>query len=119
MPTSWEDQSASLFAQNISDVSEWFVLCKASEALNTGIWIQMEKYSKHLEVLVAERLSLQQWGFQRGKSTTSGLIQITESNHWLWEKESDVCSLFSMQKAFNAVPHQAELAKLHSLGVDN
>jgi len=24
-----------------------------------------------------------------------------------------------MQKAFNAVPHQAELAKLHSLGVDN
>ena len=30
-----------------------------------------------------------------------------------------MCSLFNMQKAFDAVPHQAELAKLHSLGVDN
>jgi len=56
-------------------------------------------------------LSLQQCGFQSGKSTTSALIRITD--HWLREieKNHEICEVFfDLQKAFDSVPHQALLA---------
>ena len=63
--------------------------------------------------------SLQQSDFKSGKCTTSALIHITD--HWLWEIErnNEICSLFRSAKSTDSVPHQALLAKLYSLGVDN
>ena len=81
---------------------------------------------RHIAQLLLEHLathhplSLQQWGFQTGKCTTTALIHVTD--HWLQELEQshEICAIFfDLQKAFDSVPHRALLAKLHSLGLNS
>ena len=60
-----------------------------------------------------------QWGFQSGKSTVSALLYVI--HEWFKELEAgnEVCAIFfDIRKAFDSVPHQLLLDKLHALNLD-
>ena len=63
-------------------------------------------------------LSIQQWGFSPGKSTTGTLLYTTNDWHDLLDSGTDVCAVFfDFRKAFDTVPHRPLLHKLHDLSV--
>ena len=64
-------------------------------------------------------LSNKQWGFQSGKSTTTGLLSVTHDWFQALEAGQEVCSIFfDLKKAFDSVPHRLRVDKLTSLGLD-
>ena len=61
-------------------------------------------------------LTMNQWGFLKGRSTVTSLLYVTD--HWLKELE-DICAVFfDFRKAFDSVPHLPLMCKVHSLGLD-
>ena len=73
----------------------------------------LEKHVRNLLVKHFEEhcpLSVQQWGFTPGKSTTGALLAAT--NHWfsLLDQGYDICAVFfDYSKAFDMVPHSTLL----------
>ena len=64
-------------------------------------------------------LSNCQWGFQPGKSTVSALIECTHDWFLQLEKQKEIGAVFfDFRKAFDTVPHQPLLDKLHRIGLD-
>ena len=58
-------------------------------------------------------ISDRQWGFQRGKSTTTALLSATHNWFSLLDRQCDVlCVFFDFRKAFDSVPHKQLLEKL-------
>ena len=67
----------------------------------------------------ANPLSNRQWGFQVGRSTVTALLTVTHDWFKALESRQDVCSVFfDLKKAFDSVPHQPLMDKLHSYGLD-
>ena len=57
-----------------------------------------------------------QWGFQRGKSTTTALLSITQEWARLLDQNHEICCVFfDLQKAFDTVPHRSLLKRLEQL----
>jgi len=63
-------------------------------------------------------LSDAQFGFRSGRSTVMPLLLATHQWHTALESHKQVaCVFFDLRKAFDSVPHQALLNKLHNLQV--
>ena len=59
-----------------------------------------------------------QWGFQKGKSTTTALLYATHDWFTLLDQQKDVmCIFFDFKKAFDTVPHRKLLDKLCEIGI--
>ena len=64
-------------------------------------------------------ISIHQWGFSRGKSTTGALLTATHAWHQALEVGHDVCCVFlDLSKAFDTVPHLPLLDRLISIGIN-
>ncbi len=64
-------------------------------------------------------LSPYQWGFTKGKSTSSALVRAIDTWHKLLNKGAEICTVFfDYRKAFDTVPHTLLLQKLETDGVD-
>ena len=62
-------------------------------------------------------ISDRQWGFQRGKSTTTALLSANHDWFSLLDRQCDVlCVFFDFRKAFDSVPHKNILEKLSRIG---
>ena len=79
---------------------------------------------RHLHQLLMEHLlsrnvlSDMQFGFRRDRSTIIPLLTATHQWHLSLEKHHKVaCVFFDFAKAFESVPHQALLNKLHQLNI--
>ena len=79
---------------------------------------------KHIRNLLLDHLqchyplSDQQWGFTRGRSTTSALLAATDHWHKLLNSGLDLCVVFfDFSKAFDMVPHKPLLQKLKDIKV--
>ena len=65
-------------------------------------------------------LTNKQWGFQKRKSTVTGLLSVTHDWLQILENGDEVCTVFfDLQKAFDSVPHLPLLEKLASRGLDD
>ena len=65
-------------------------------------------------------ISDSQWGFQRGKSTVTALLDATHNWFEILERERGVGAvIFDFRKAFDSVPHRALLEKLENLQVNS
>jgi len=63
-------------------------------------------------------ISDKQWGFQKGKSTTTALLYATHDWFTLLDQQKDVmCIFFDLKKAFDTVPHRKLLDKLCEIGI--
>ena len=59
-----------------------------------------------------------QWGFQKGKSTTTALLSTTHEWCSLLDQQHDVlCVFLDFKKAFDSVPHRRLMEKLTQLGL--
>ncbi len=68
---------------------------------------------------VTNPLSSGQWGFQTGKSTITALLSVAHEWFKALESGQEVCSVFfDIKKAFDSVPHQPLMYKLHRYGLD-
>ena len=66
---------------------------------------------KHMESTMP--LALQQWGFRSGRSTASGLLDVTHKWFQSMDKGKEICAIFfDLRKAFDSVPHRSLLEKL-------
>ena len=76
-------------------------------------------YRLLLEYLSSNQLlSDAQFGFRSGRSTVMPLLLATHQWHTTLESHKQVaCVFFDLRKAFDSVPHQALLNKLHNLQV--
>ena len=79
---------------------------------------------RHIYRLLLEHLSSNQllsdaqFGFRSGRSTVMLLLLATHQWHTTLESHKQVaCVFFDLRKAFDSVPHQALLNKLHNLQV--
>ena len=79
---------------------------------------------RHIHQLLLEHLSSNeilsdaQFGFRSQRSTVMPLLLATNEWHVALESRKEVaCVFFDLTKAFDSVPHQALLNKLHSLGL--
>ena len=67
---------------------------------------------------VSGKLSELQYGFQRGKSTTSQLLHVLHNIHTMLEKRCQVDTVyFDFAKAFDKVSHHLLLLKLQKFGI--
>ena len=58
-----------------------------------------------------------QWGFQKGKSTTTALLFTTHEWHALLDRYQDILSVFfDFRKAFDCVPHRKLMERLTQTG---
>ena len=84
--------------------------------------------SKHLErivhsllwehLLTCAPISDKQWGFQKGKSTTTALLYATHDWFTPLDQQKDgMCIFFNFKKAFDTVPHRKLLDKLCEIGI--
>ena len=65
-------------------------------------------------------LSISQWGFLPGRSTTHAVLSATHEWHQTLYSGSEVCSIFfNLQKAFDSVPHRSLIAKLSLLNISD
>ena len=63
-------------------------------------------------------LANNQFGFRPGRSTVTPLLLATHAWHTYMEKHYTIsCVFFDLRKAFDSVPHQALLNKLHGLNL--
>ena len=63
-------------------------------------------------------LSVNQWGFQSGRSTVTSLLATTHDWHRFLDQRKDVmCVFFDFQKAFDTVPHRRLMTRLVELGI--
>ena len=61
-----------------------------------------------------------QWGFQPGKSCVTALLATTNIWHEALEQGKDVAVIFfDFQKAFDSVPHQPLIKKLHDIELNS
>ena len=59
-----------------------------------------------------------QWGFQKGKSTTTVLLSTIHDWCSLLDKRNNVlCVFFDFKKAFDSVPHRKLIEKLSQIGI--
>ena len=66
------------------------------------------KTSSHLN-----QLNVSQWGFQKGKSTVTALLETTRNWFQLLERGPDVGAIFfDFRKAFDLVPHHELIKKI-------
>ena len=63
-------------------------------------------------------LSVNQWGFQSGRSTVTSLLATTHDWHRFLDQRKDVmCVFFDFRKAFDTVPHHRLMTRLVELGI--
>ena len=63
-------------------------------------------------------LSVNQWGFQSGRSTVTSLLATTHDWHRFLDQRKDVmCIFFDFRKAFDTVPHRRLMTRLVELGI--
>ena len=68
---------------------------------------------------VTNPLSNGQWGFQTGRSTITALLSVTHEWFKVLESGQELFSVFfDIKKAFDTVPHQSLMDKLHRYGLD-
>ena len=73
--------------------------------------------SNHL--LIHYPISDKQWGFSRGKSTTTALLSFSHDCLQTLDNKAEVCSVFfDISKAFDSVPHVLLLQKLSSINLN-
>ena len=73
--------------------------------------------SNHL--LIHYPISDKQWGFSRGKSTTTAPPSFSHDCLYTLDNKAEVCSVFfDISKAFNSVPHVLLLQKLSSINLN-
>ena len=73
--------------------------------------------SKHLQL--SEPIYDSQFGFQRGKSTTTALLETTHNSLQLLESGRDIGAIFfDFKKAFDSVPHRALIDKLKGINLN-
>jgi hypothetical protein len=97
-------------AQNYRPVSLTSIVCKLLESIIRGAIVEhMKRF---------QQISDSQYGFVQRRSTTLQLLHTVEDWIQLIDegKTVDVCYL-DMMKAFDSVPHQRLLAKIHSYGI--
>ena len=67
---------------------------------------------------ISSKLNELQYGFQRGKSTTSQLLHVLHNIHKMLEKRCQVDTIYlDFAKAFDKVSHDLLLVKLHNFGI--
>ena len=76
----------------------------------------LEMHIRNLLIVHLEEyypLSVHQWGFTQGKSTTGALLDATDQWHRQLDLGLDICCVFfDYSKAFDSVPHRPLLQKL-------
>ncbi|CAB3995716.1 Hypothetical predicted protein [Paramuricea clavata] len=67
---------------------------------------------------ISSKLNELQYGFQRGKFTTSQLLHVLHNIHKMLEKRCQVDTIYlDFAKAFDKVSHDLLLVKLHNFGI--
>ena len=80
---------------------------------------------RHIHQIISNHLlthypiSDKQWGFSRGKSTTTALLSFSHDCLQTLDNKAEVCSVFfDISKAFDSVPHVLLLQKLSSINLN-
>ena len=73
--------------------------------------------SNYCPISLLPVLSISQWGFLPGRSTTDAVLSATHEWHQTLYSGSEVCSIFF--KAFDSVPHRSLIAKLSLLNISD
>ena len=72
--------------------------CKLLERIvHSILWEHLVEYAP---------ISDKQWGFQKGKSTTSLLLHTTHDWFTLLDQQLEIMCVFAFKKAFDAVSHR-------------
>ena len=119
MPLTWKTSSVVPIPKgddksSVKNYRQISLLSIISKLLERHMYWQI---ATHLEVYYP--ISLQQWGFQRKKSTTAALLDVY--NTWAMEvdKGKEICAIFfDLKKAFDSVPHKSLIEKLTSIGLN-
>ena len=73
-----------------------------------------------MHLLTTNYVFVNQWGFQKGKSTTLALLSTVRQWHLYLEDHKEVYATFlDLQKAFDGVPHCLLINKLSNIGLNN
>ena len=71
-------------------------------------------------LLTSDHSFVNQWGFQKGKSTTLALLSTVHQWHLYLEDHKEMYATFlDLKKAFDTVPHRLLINKLSDIGLNN
>ena len=82
------------------------------------VYIANHRIKEHL--LTSNHSFVNQWGFQKGKSTTLALLSTVHQWHLYLEDQKEVYATFlDLKKAFDTVPHHLLINKFLDIGFNN